>query len=473
MNPQKNILKEFKKFIKQENLIQPDDKIIIALSGGIDSTVLLYLIKKISVEYNLTTFVVHINYNLRGKESYENEKFVRNLCNKWGMPLVTHHVEIDNKSNLESKARKIRFSIFRDLLQKYEFNKIALGHNKNDHVETLLLNLFRGCGIGGMKGIIPKSKDIIRPLLIFTRKEITEFANENNIEFSEDSSNSSLIFDRNKIRHQIIAEVENSLNPKVVDKISESSWIFQQTDSFLQFYCEEIFPAIVKKVDKDHFILNLDKQKNKDIILFYIVKKIFGLITGSEQDFFSVHFKAISNLIRSNEGKYIQLPKGVFVIKDKQFLSFTKAPPVFEFNDYHKQINKTSRRILFKDHYISISELKLIPIHGYKFTQKNTCYVDLDKVKFPLIIRYRQPGDKFTPLGMHSPKKLKNFFVDSKIPKYEKDKIIIIEDQNQIIWVAGIRISEDVKFTSQTQRVLRIKIMKKLKDYRKAKRINK
>ncbi len=473
MKPQKNILKVFQKFIKREFLIQPDDKIIVAVSGGIDSTVLLYLLKKISAKYNLTTLAVHVNYHLRGEESDGNEKFVKNLCYKWGIPLVTHHVEIKEKSNLESKARNIRFSIFRDLLQKYEFQKIALGHNKNDQAETLLLNLFRGSGVGGMKGITQKSKDIIRPLLIFTRNEITEFANQNNIEFSEDSSNLNLIFDRNKIRHQIIPEIEKSLNPKVVDKMSQSANIFQQTDSFLHTYCEEVFPDIVKKVDKDYFILNLNKLINKDIILFYLARKIFGLLTNSEQDFFTVHFNAIIDLTRSTEGKYIQLPKGVFAIKDKQFLSFTKSPPVFEFNDYHRQINKTSRRILFKDHYISISELKSIPIHGYKFTQKNTCYIDLNKVKFPLTIRYRQPGDRFVPLGMHNPKKLKNFFIDSQIPRFERDKIIIIEDQNQIIWIAGIRISENVKFTSQTQRVLRIKSMKKLKDYRKAKRINK
>ncbi|MEA3475716.1 MAG: tRNA lysidine(34) synthetase TilS [Candidatus Cloacimonadota bacterium] len=473
MSSAKNILKEFQKFIKQENLIQWNDKIIVAVSGGIDSTILLDLIKKISAEYNLTTLAVHINYHLRGDESNENEQFVRNLCYKWGFPLVTRHVEIKEKSNLENKARKIRFSILRDLLQKYQFQKIALGHNKNDQAETLLLNLFRGSGIGGMKGIIPKSKNIIRPLLALTRNEITEFAKQNNIEFSADSSNLSLIYDRNKIRHKIIPEIEKGLNPKVVDKISNSARIFQQTDSFLQEYCKEIFPEIVKKTDGDSFILNLDKLKNKDIILFYISRKIFGHITGSEQDFFTTHFQAIADLLRSSESKYIQLPKGVFAIKDKQLLTFSKSPPLVKFNDYRRQIKRTSRRILFKDHYVSISEMKSIPIHGYKFSQRNTCYVDLDKVKFPVTIRYRQPGDRFTPLGMHNPKKLKNFFIDSKVPRFERDKIILVEDQNQIIWLAGIRISENIKITRQTKHVLRIKSMKKLKDYRKAKRINK
>lgn len=473
MKLKKNILKEFKKFVKKENLFQPDDKVLIAISGGVDSTILLYLMKKITAVYDLLTLAVHINYHLRGEESNENEKFVRNLCYKWGIPLVVQQVEIKKKSNLESKARSIRMSIFKKILQKYEFNKIALGHNKNDQTETFLLNLFRGSGISGLKAMTPKTRNIIRPLLNFTRKELEEFAKQNKIEFSQDSSNLSLVFHRNKIRHQIIPLVEDEINPKVVEKIAESSRIFQQTDTFLRKYCEMAFPKIISKKNKGNFTLNLEKLKNRDIELFYIFKKIFGILTGSEQDFYTIHFQGIMDLIKNGRSKYIQLPKSVFAIKDGQSLIFSKSAPVYKNRDYRRQISQLSRRILFEDYYISISEMKSVPARGYDFTRTNTCYVDMDKVKFPLTIRHRQQGDRFIPFGMSQPKKLKDFFIDMKIPRFERDKVILVEDQNQIIWLAGIRINENVKITSETQHVLRIKVMKKLRGYRKAKRINK
>ena len=474
VKPQKNILKEFQKFIKQENLIQQDEKLLIGVSGGIDSTVLLYLIRKISVEYNLTTLAVHINYHLRAKESDKNEKFVRNLCYKLGIPLVTHQARIKDKSNLESKARVIRISVFKNLLKKYSFHKVVLGHNKNDQAETLLLNLFRRCGIGGMKGMTAKSKNIIRPLLIFTRKELMEFAEQNNIEFSEDSSNQNLIFDRNKIRHQIIPDIEKTLNPEAVEKISKTARIFKQTDTFLKRYCEEVFPELVVKKGEDNFTLSLNKIVNRDVELFYIFRKIFGLLTGTEQDFFAIHFQEIMDLIASSRNKYIRLPKNVFVIKSNEKLAFSKSPPIYKVSDYQRVIKKTSRRILFEDFYLSISQMKSVPVRGYRFSEKNTCYIDLDKVEFPLTIRHRQPGDKFTPLGMKQPKKLKNLLIDEKISKFERHKIILVKDKTgKIIWVAGIRINDDVKLTPKTQNVLRMKIMKKLILYRKAKRIEK
>ena len=474
MVEQKNILTKFRDYIKSENLIQPNDKLLIGVSGGIDSTVLLYLIKKISPEFNLTALAVHINYHLRGKESDENEKFVKNLCYKFGIPLVTHHSKIKDKSNLENRARTIRIRVFKNLLEKYHFQKLALGHNKNDQSETLLLHLFRGSGIGGMKGMTPKTKYIIRPLLIFKRSEITEFAKQNNIDFSEDLSNKKLIFDRNKIRHKIIPLIEKNINPEVVEKISNCAKIFKQTDAFLKRYCEEVFPELVTKKSSEKFVLPMRKIANKDVELFYVFRKIFGLLTGAEQDFFTVHFHKIMELIINPKSRHIQLPKNIFVSKDNEKLEFSKSAPTFKSSEYTRTIRKTSRRILFENFYLSISQMKSVPIGGYHFSEKNTSYIDLNKIEFPLTIRHRKPGDKFTPLGMKQPKKLKTFLIDEKISKFERHKIILVEDKTgKIIWIAGIRINDDVKLTPKTKQILRMKIMKKLQLYRKAKRVEK
>ncbi|OPX24432.1 MAG: tRNA lysidine(34) synthetase TilS, partial [Candidatus Cloacimonas sp. 4484_140] len=273
MNNRKNLVTRLKQFIHHENLIEQGDKLLIGVSGGIDSTVLLYLLKKITAEFKLTTLAAHVNYNLRGDESKENERFVKNLCYKWGIPLIVHNVTITDESNIENAARKIRYGIFRDLLRKYNFNKIAVGHNMNDQAETFLLHLFRGSGFTGLKGMLPKGRSIIRPMLSFKREEIATFAEKNNIKFSFDSSNDD--------------------NPTVINKIYDSSHIFQKTDIFLQTHSKDIFKEVVHQIGKAEYIVLLNKLKQSEVLYFYVFRRIFGFLTGSESDFYSAHLSEI------------------------------------------------------------------------------------------------------------------------------------------------------------------------------------
>lgn len=471
MKNKKNFINRFKNFVLQEKLIDKHDKILVGVSGGVDSTVLLYLIKKITAEFKLTSLAAHINYNLRGEESKENQQFVKDMCYKWGIPLIIHNVTISDTSNIENTARKIRYSTFNDLLRKYDFTKIAVGHNMNDQAETFLLHLFRGSGFTGLRGMLPKRRNIIRPLLRFKREEIISFAERNKIPFSYDSSNDDLRYDRNKIRHRIIPTIQQDFNPAVINKIYESAHIFQKTDTFLQNHSNDIFREVVTHNDNDEYIVLLNRLRNSEVLYFYLFRKIFGLLTGSESDFYTAHLSEIYELLKRPGGKYITLPQNVYVVKSADTLIFRTSPPNYEPTDHSRTIRRYTRKILFDDHYIMLSEIKVLPIHGFNFDEDTTCYVDFEKVVFPLKARYRNPGDSFTPLGMQDPKKLKNFFIDEKVPRLHRKKKIIIEDQNRIIWVAGMRIDDHVKITSRTTHVLRIKLMKKLVGYRRARRI--
>ncbi|MBN2016823.1 MAG: tRNA lysidine(34) synthetase TilS [Candidatus Cloacimonetes bacterium] len=470
MNNRKNLVIRLKQFIHHEDLIEQGDKLLIGVSGGIDSTVLLYLLKKITAEFKLTTLAAHINYNLRGDESKENERFVKDLCYKWGIPLIVHNVTIADNVNVENTARKIRYGIFRDLLKKYNFHKIVVGHNMNDQAETFLMHLFRGSGFTGLKGMLPKGRDIIRPLLGFKRDEIEAYAEKHKIQFSPDSSNDELDYDRNKIRHLILPVIQEQFNPTVINKIYDSSHIFQKTDTFLQTYSKDIFRDVVLQHD-DEYVVLLDKLRQSEVLYFYVFRRVFGLLTGSESDFYSSHLSEIYELLRRSGGKFIHLPHNVYVIKNANTLIFKTSPPDYTASAYSREINHYTRQILFDDYYITQSEIKVMPIHGFNYNEKDTCYIDFDKVTFPLIARYRRPGDSFFPLGMQNPKTLKKFFIDKKVPRLERKKKIIIQDQKKIIWIAGMRISESVKITSRTTHVLRIKIMKKLEDYRRARRL--
>lgn len=471
MSTSQTFLKKVKEFIAQTNLIKHSDRVIVGVSGGIDSTVLLYLLRKFSANYKLTLLAVHINYHLRDEESDENEKFVRWICKEWGVPLVCHSVYISVKSNLENTARIERFRVFRNLLRKYQFNKIAVGHTKTDQAETLLYNLFRGSGISGMKGMLPMRDNIIRPLLCVTRDEIKSFAKSNSIPCSEDSSNFSLAFERNKIRHLILPVIEQEFGKQSIEKIAESGEILRFTDQFLCKQTEETFERLVRKDDSNSLMVNIDDLIEQGGDLFYFFRKMFSQLTGTEQGLFSVHFHELLALLKNRRSTYIHLPENIYVIKNGRMLIFSKSPPLLTHKEQSRKIYNVSQHIIFGNYYISLSKMKSVPAHGYNFSRGNICYIDLEKVKFPLTVRYRKPGDRFLPLGMHQPKKLKEFFIDAKIPRYERDKILILEDQKQIIWVVGLRVSESVKITPSTQQVLRIKVTGKLAKYRPAGRI--
>lgn len=459
MSSKKDFFKKFKRFTFNENLFERYDKIIIGISGGIDSVLTLYLIKKLTADYNLTTLAVHINYNLRENESQENEEFVRQLCRKWGVPLVVKNVHVSEKTNLENQARRIRFDIFKKLLYKFDFNKIALGHNKNDQAETFLLHLIRGCGITGLKGMLPKENGIIRPLLDFTREEIESFAADKKLEFSQDSSNLSLEYDRNKLRHRIIPLFREMFNTNVTNKIAENMKIYQQTEEYLQNHSEEIFNEIVMKKDSDSVTIPIKPIQNKGVVQFYIFRKIFGTLANSEKSFYNVHYRQIIDLLQTSGSKYIQLPKNIFVIKDNSSLTFSKHPPKTWEKKAEQIVKYFAQRVVYNDFYISMSKIKTFRFHDFNFSQSDSFFMDFDKLKFPLTVRTRRKGDRFIPLGMNHHKKIKNYFIDLKIPRYERDDKIIIEDQNKIVCVGKQQIDDRVKVTPLTKIILVMKLI--------------
>ncbi|MBS3767744.1 MAG: tRNA lysidine(34) synthetase TilS [Candidatus Cloacimonetes bacterium] len=470
MSKNRDLLNNFRDYFTRHDLIQRHDKLLVAVSGGIDSTVLLHLLKRIKSEYGFILLGVHINYHLRGTESEKNYRFVSRLCHGWGVPLVVQNVEIKS-GNIENEARKIRYKIFQDLLEKYNFDKVVVGHNKNDQAETLMLNLIRGAGIAGMKGMFPKTNSLVRPLLNFTRNEIEEYVEMKGLKYAQDSSNFNLEYDRNKIRLKILPLIEELLNPRAVEKIADSMHILQETEYFLQHYSADLFSELITKESKDSYSVQIDDLKHKGIVLFYLFKKIFAALTGTEKDFYSYHYQEIKDLLGSSGSKYIQLPDYVYAIKGKNKLTFANSPPALWQNKTVKTIDDISRRVVFLNNYITTSKIKTMPVGSFDFSDRWTCYLDFDKVEFPLKVRTRRKGDKFVPFGMEQEKKLKDFFIDEKVPRYKRDEVIIIEDQKRIIWVAGYRINHRVRITRQTKMALSIKIIKKISHPRRARRL--
>ena len=455
-------IEKLRKFILENKLIQKGDKVIVGFSGGSDSTALIYALHSLRDEFHIRLIAIHINYHLRGNDSIEDEKFVKNFCFTYNIPILVKNAPITQTSSIESTARKIRFDFFEKIHKMYSTNKIALGHNANDQAETILMNLFRGTGAMGLKGIVPKNGMIIHPIIEFTKAEITDFLQKENLNWREDKSNSETSFSRNKIRNVIMPYVFENLNPKFVEKMVNTSRIYRETEQIMSEYVNRRLAKIIIENDESKYIISLKKIiQFSPTVRFYFYKRIYTEITGFYRDFYHYHFEEIEKILLSHGTKIKEFPNNLTVIKEYDKLIFQKTSAIKSVDmENIRKIDKIRSKFKFEDYRLSLKKLKKIIKKKYVFEDKNNVYMDLDKIKFPIILRHRQGGDKFIPLGMNHPKKIKDFFIDEKIPKFDRDKLLIIEDQEKIIWIAGYRIDNRVALTENTKNILNIKLEK-------------
>ncbi len=471
-----DFIEHFKEYVDKNKLIKAGDKLIVGFSGGADSTALLSALWHLRSQKSFSLIAAHINYNLRGEDSQEDEEFVKNFCFKRNISLVVKNVKIDSKSNLENQAREIRFQYFNKIKKQYKFKKIALGHNKKDQAETVLFRLFRGSGYTGIQGISPIVGNVIHPLLSFSREEIEKFLKSENIKWREDLSNQENEFSRNKIRNVLIPWLEENMNIDVIDKLYNASHIFTQTDEILEKLARRRYLKVKIKNTAHAYNLDIKKlRKIKPVLRFYVYKYIYGRLNNDEKDFYHTHFEEIEDILDTEGSKQLDLPNNVFIFKKYDELIFTDKDITNNVDvENSKKITHLRNRVTFEDYRIIMKKLKKLPRKRNVFEDKNTVYIDFDKMSFPLIIRHRQPGDNFFPLGMKHPKKLKDFFIDEKVPKFDRDNLLLFCDEEKILWVAGHRIDDRVATSSDTKNILKIRIEKKSKKkLRAAERISK
>ncbi len=465
----------FEQYSIKHKLFKSGEKILVGFSGGADSTVLLLALWHLKSMYGYSILAAHVNYGLRGNDSQLDEQFVRKFCFDRNISLVVKNIAIDSTSNVENHAREVRFDYFNKLRKLYKIKKIALGHNREDQAETLLFRLFRGSGYTGIKGISPVTDDIVHPLLSFSREDIVSYLKSENIEWREDLSNKNNTYSRNKIRNQMIPWIKEHLNPNVVTKLYEAAEIFSETDDILESLATRRFLKAQIKQNKDECRLSSKIiLKTKSVLRYYVYKEAYSRINGNSKDFYHNNFIEIENLLTSDGSKQIFLPNNVFVFKEYDELIFTNVDISKSENiENEKEISSLRSRFTFENYRIIMKKLKKMPNKRNLFEDKNVAYLDLDKTGFPIIIRHRKPGDRFYPLGMQHSKKLKDFLIDEKVPKFDRDKVLIFCDQEKIIWLAGLRIDNRVVTTDQTQNILQIRIEKMAtNNMRAAERVN-
>jgi len=447
-----NLLLQFQNSIKQQNLFSTKDKLLLAVSGGIDSVVLCELCKRAG--YNFV--IAHCNFQLRGEESDRDELFVRQLAKKYGVEAEVKKFDTDkfaaeNKLSTQEAARELRYSWFKELINQSSdtpINIVLTAHHADDNNETLLMNFFRGTGLHGLTGIPPSINYIRRPLLSFFKAELLDFAQENKLEFVEDSSNQSSKYTRNFFRNEIIPAI-SKVYPQVKDNLQDNINRFKEIESLYQFSVGELKKNLCKQKGKEVHIPVKQLMAYNNRALIYEIISAYG--------FNEKQVDEVIKLGESDSGKYIQSPTADYrIIKHRHWFIIS---PVVAIESGNIIIEAGEKEIVFSLGTLHIETTLNLISPKARQTSNEAVLLDAKEIQFPLLLRKRKTSDYFYPLGMKKKKKLKRFLIDLKLSAPEKEKVWVIESNQRIIWVVGYRIDERFKITENTKTAFQLTLL--------------
>ncbi|PVX51889.1 tRNA(Ile)-lysidine synthase [Balneicella halophila] len=425
---------KFRKIAEKYRLWEDTDTLLIAVSGGLDSMVLLELCRQL---YN-SIAVVHCNFSLRNEASDDDEQLVREICKNHNLTLHTKKFDTisyakENAISIEMAARDLRYAYFDELCYKNDYDKILTAHHANDNAETLLLNLTKGTGIKGLTGIPRKRDNIVRPLLEFTRQELSDYATRNKLVYHVDATNKETIYQRNKIRHDVIPLLEE-INPRAVKTLNADTERLQEVRDIYEEYIQEKLETLI--ANNELLIDDLISEKHSHSLLFEwltpfgfsstVIENILSNIEDTEEK----HFKTAEHRLIKSRGKL--------------YLTSLKR------NSKKDSFSVTKKGIESPIH------LKIEPFDGKIQADLCKAYFDLDKLQFPLQLRRWREGDRFFPFGMQGSKKVSELFKDKKLTTLAKENTWILCSGETIIWVVGLRSDDRFKIMPQTKQAIKI-----------------
>ncbi|KIO76002.1 tRNA(Ile)-lysidine synthetase [Pedobacter lusitanus] len=432
-------LQNFLGYIGQNSLFNPDQRILLAVSGGKDSVLMAHLFKLAGFKFG----IAHCNFGLRGEESQRDERFVSSLATQLEVPLyVTHFATktyaAEHRVSTQMAARDLRYHWFEELRQQEAYDYIAVAHHQDDAIETVLLNLVRGTGIAGLHGISSKRDRLIRPLLFLSRADIDEAIQQHNYDFVEDSSNSSTAYARNKLRLGVIPLLKE-INPNLEQTFEHNILRFAETEMVLQQHVIQLRKEIFEE-KKDGMYLSLNKIKalNPKRLLLFELLKPYGFTETVVEDI-------LNSLSKQSGTSFYSTGHRLTLNRGKLLLTAIEK----EGTGLNGIIHPDDKEVIFGNQVFDISYSEQIVFEN----NPRKAFIDADKLIFPVVIRTWQEGDRFMPIGMRNYKKLSNFFIDEKIPLPQKDSIpILINGNGEVVWVAGLRQDNRYKVTATTKK---------------------
>lgn len=438
------MLEEFLRFVKDNNLISDDDKVLLAVSGGIDSMVMSHLFIKAGIKAG----IAHCNFRLRADESDKDEEMVQNFANNHNMPFYVERFDTKeyarrNRLSVQMAARELRYKWFEEIRSENNFNSVAVAHNLNDNIETLLINLTRGTGIAGLVGMKCHSMNIIRPLLFATRQRIVDFSIENNVTFREDKSNDDTKYVRNKIRRFVIP-VLKEINPSAETTLNSTARKLGEIQDILSDLVNDIRQRVMVKkgITVIFNISRLRSENPNDTIMFELFRP-FGITEAIIKD--------LHRIINGRTGSEV-ITKTHRIIKNRGDLIVLP-------------VSTGSRKQYIIEDLSSFKEVPEILFAGYKKITDRfkishnpaEAFIDAEKLTFPLVIRKWQAGDFFYPLGMTKKKKISDFLIDEKYTLADKENIMVLVSCDAIVWIIGNRLDNRFRITERTRKALVIK----------------
>ncbi|HTH81664.1 MAG TPA: tRNA lysidine(34) synthetase TilS [Mucilaginibacter sp.] len=440
-------VKKFTDFIEQNSLFKPGDMVLAAVSGGMDSVLMVHLLKASGYSFG----IAHCNFQLRGDEANADQEFCRHLALQNNVPFYTVNFDTQNyaaekKISIQMAARELRYQWFEQVKKQYNYTTIALAHHQNDAIETILLNLVRGTGIAGLHGILPKNGSLVRPLLFLGRDEIQDIIAKNQISYVEDSSNSSVKYARNKLRHEVIPKLKE-LNPGLEGTFENNLQHFRDMETLLEARLaglkRELF---ISNGDDIHLQLSAIKELNPQRLLLFKLLQEYGFNETAIDDLLASLNKQPGKIFESAD---------YMLILDRDQLILTKK----------KSEKQAAVAITATDHTVNYGRYKLTMLHDdvpliIKDNPLATS-VDAEKLIYPLTVRPWQQSDNFYPLGMKTRKKLSDYFISQKIPLHQKNEVpVLVNGNGEIIWLGGYRPDERYKVTNNTKKVTIFELFK-------------
>jgi tRNA(Ile)-lysidine synthase len=454
-----DIYQRFKKVVNKHELISDGDLIIAGISGGVDSVVLLDLLdhfqKEKKIDFEL--IAAHLNHMTRRGASDRDQALVEKLCKERSIRLETKKIDVEKKSSKSGKsfemvARKIRYQFFNSISPG---GIIATGHTRDDHIETILLRIFQGTGLKGLEGISYRIDNVIHPLIFATKQQLYEYAEEHQLEFNQDRTNFENSCQRNVIRNQILPLVKKEINPNHKAAISRLSTIAREIDDFMERGAAKKLNQISR--DKSSWFYSLDIGQlsafhpalSKQIILVASNRLIPHSIIA-----YKTFEQLTKQLSRETEGQLLELNSDLAANFDRGRL-FIYNKRVQNWNKKVVAINSSfeTDSFIFTNH--------LVDKGWNKQDFENVEYIDYDKLEGELVLRHWRKGDKFRPLNFKHSKKLSDLFIDRKIPNFKKHHLPILVNNQRIVWVCGLRLSDHFKIDEKTENFLKLEYKEK------------
>jgi len=433
------VLNQFKTHINSNLSFLKEGKLLIAISGGIDSVVLTHLCYSLKLDIALA----HCNFNLRGTKSDADEDFVVDLAENLDVEVFTQSFDTEayaneHKLSMQMAARELRYNWFYELSEQLHYDYILTAHHADDNLETFLINLSRGTGLDGLVGIPEQNDKIVRPLLPFSRHNIEVYATKQTIKWREDASNASDKYLRNALRHQVTPKLKE-LSPNLLQNFQKTIVYLQESQSIIKDRIDLIKDLVVSNNEDDSLsfsITELQKLKNPKAYLFQLLNT-YGFTEWND----------ITNLLDAQTGKQI-LSATHRLIKNRSTLLLTE---ISSYSTSEIQISKDLKNIQLPNGQLAFDTTTDLPTKDL-----HTAFVDKDLLKFPLTVRQWREGDYFYPLGMDGKKKLSKFFKDEKLSLLDKDKILLLCSENDVVWIVNKRQDNRYRVTSNTKHTLRI-----------------